>query len=90
MPEAVQPLPFNVSIHADDGSVLWSYQDGPISNGVAAMQYISDGTQQRIIAALLAALTEAKGQLRRPLQVLNVVPYVRPTASQVDDGIPVI
>jgi hypothetical protein len=87
----VQSLPpLNVKIQADDGSILWSFQDGPTPTGIASMQYISDGTQERIVDALLAALAEAKGQLRRPLQVLNVIPNVRSAASQVDNSIPVI
>jgi hypothetical protein len=53
------------------------------------MAYLTDGTQERIIDALLAALIEAKGQLSRPPQVLNVVPYSRATAAEIDHSIPV-
>jgi len=73
----------------NEGHPIWSYRDGPSPGGMAAMDYISDGTQERIIEALVVALAEARGQLRGAFQVSNVVPYVRPATSQVDDSVPV-
>ncbi|HEY3777611.1 MAG TPA: hypothetical protein VGL35_06095 [Rhizomicrobium sp.] len=80
MRAVVHPLPLNVSIPAEDGSVLWSFQDGRTANGVHSTSYITDGTQQRIIDALLAALIQARAQLSGAPDVLNVVPYVRTAA----------
>jgi hypothetical protein len=86
---ASQKALFKVEIQNPDGTVIWSFRDGVIATGHTSMSYLTDGTQESVIDALLVALAEARGQLRRPLQVLNVVPYVRPATGQVDDNIPV-
>ena len=80
-----------VTIRDEAEVILWSYQDGISANGLTSMTYLTDGTQQRIIDALLAALIEARGQLRRAtLNVTNVIPYVRPTTAEIDHSIPIV
>jgi hypothetical protein len=85
----VKPPYLNVCIFADDGSVLWSFQDGPSANGTTSTDFVASGTQQRIIDALLAALIQARAQLSGAFDVLNVVPYGRPSAAQIDHCVPV-
>lgn len=46
----------------DGGKVIWM-RNGVTQEGVASIQYLKDGTQQNIIAALEEALFQAKGQL---------------------------
>ena len=82
--------PVTVTIQDKSARVVWSHTDGFGANGLTSMAYLTDGTQQCIIDALLSALIEARGQLRSALQVTNVVPYVRPPAAEVDNGVPVI
>ena len=84
------PEPLTVIIHRENKTVVWSFRDGIDTTGLTSMEYLIDGTQQRIIDALLSALVEARGQLRSvTLGVANVVPYVRPPTSQVDNCVPV-
>ena len=79
--------PTAVTVTDERGAIIWACGgvDGP---GFTSMAYLEDGTQERIIETLLGALVEARGQLRRPLQVTNVVPYVRAAAAEVNDSIP--
>lgn len=73
--------PAIIEIRDPAGDLLWSYSDGSPATGLTSMTYLKDGTQECIIEALIAALAEARGQLRAVPQVLNVVPYGRsPTA----------
>lgn len=69
---------YTVEIHDENGALVWSFTSGHAAGGLASMDYLKDGTQQRIIDALLAALVEARGQLRRPaLDISNVVADLR-------------
>jgi hypothetical protein len=81
----------NVSVFSDGGELLWRRQlsDGAVS-GFTSAGYLKDGVQQQIIDALVAALIEARGQLGRlPLQVVDAVADVGPTAAKVDCHVPV-
>lgn len=47
----------------EDGQVIWM-RDTKTHEGLACTNYVKDGTQQRIIAALVEALEQANGQLQ--------------------------
>ena len=69
---------------------LWSLEVcGNQMSGVTAQRYLSDGTQQRIINALLGALIEARGQLGGSFQNVDAVPYIRLATPKVDSDVPV-
>ena len=78
-----------VKVQDQNGGLIWSYCGGPAPHGSTSIAHLTDGTQQRIIDALLVALIQARGELGGAPQVTNVVPYVRPPATQVDDRVPV-
>lgn len=44
-----------------NGEVIW-YRDSDKQEGMASVGYLKDGTQQKIIAALEDALTQANGE----------------------------
>lgn len=44
-----------------NGEVIW-YRDSDKQEGMASVGYLRDGTQQKIIAALEGALSQAKGE----------------------------
>lgn len=44
-----------------NGEVIW-YRDNDKQEGMASLGYLKDGTQQKIIAALEDALTQANGE----------------------------
>ncbi|HBR0925839.1 TPA: Rrf2 family transcriptional regulator [Klebsiella quasipneumoniae subsp. quasipneumoniae] len=44
-----------------NGEVIW-YRDSEKQEGMASLGYLKDGTQQKIIAALEGALTQAIGE----------------------------
>lgn len=44
-----------------NGEVIW-YRDSETLEGMASLGYLKDGTQQKIIAALEGALTQAIGE----------------------------
>lgn len=44
-----------------NGEVIW-YRDSDKQVGMASVGYLKDGTQQKIIAALEDALTQANGE----------------------------
>jgi hypothetical protein len=81
--------PMTITIQDEKGAAIWSFTGGNNTSGLTSMAYLTDGTQQRIIDALLLAVAEARGQLRSPFQITNVVPYVRPAPGEVNNGIPV-
>jgi hypothetical protein len=58
--------PVEVIVQGVSGRVIWEYQILPFRGGITSKAYLDDGTQQRIIDALLSALIEARGQLRSP------------------------
>jgi hypothetical protein len=71
--------------------LLWSREiaDGQAS-GFASTEYLCDGTQRKIIDALVEALAEARGQLGRfSLQVVDVVSDVRLAATKINRDVPV-
>jgi hypothetical protein len=79
----------NVILEDETGKSIWSHGDAPIRGGMACTSYLSDGTQQRIIDALLLALVQARFELSGAPEVANVVPYSRLAAAQIDDSVPV-
>ena len=86
---AASPNALTVSLQNKQGDVIWSYCGGHDPKGLTSQTHLQDGTQQRIIDALLSALVQARCQLGGAFEVANVVPYIRPTATQVDDGVPI-
>ncbi|MDU5454477.1 MAG: Rrf2 family transcriptional regulator [Pseudescherichia vulneris] len=46
----------------ENQETIWM-RDAITQNGVVSIEYLKDGTQQKIIAALEDALLQAKGQL---------------------------
>lgn len=80
----------NVCITPSDGTVLWSHTKEPYSPNCTASAYLKDGTQNKIIAALSAALYEANAQLRCvALQEVNAVPDVGTSATKINRDIPI-
>ena len=47
----------------EDGQVIWM-RDTKTLEGLACTNYVKDGIQQRVIAALVDALEQANGQLQ--------------------------
>ena len=79
-----------VCILAEGGDVVWSYATGLVSCGLAATSYLHDGTQQRIIAALVDALEQARGQLGGgALQVADVVADVGAPPAKIKRHVPI-
>lgn len=72
------------------GQIVWSVENhNGCRSGTTSVDYLSDGTQQKIIDALVRALAEARGQLGRPaLQVVDAVPDVRPAPAEVNNDVP--
>lgn len=62
-----------VCILTDDGEIIWWRAKEPMPAGFIATSYLHNGTQQKIIAALVEALEQARGQLGGlSLQVIDV------------------
>lgn len=77
-----------VCVQDDTGALIWSHTADPAA-GFTAENYLRDGTQQKIIAALVDALAEARGQLGRvPLNVVDAVADIGVTAAEVDCRVP--
>ncbi|EPG8763563.1 Rrf2 family transcriptional regulator [Raoultella ornithinolytica] len=51
-----------------NGEVIW-YRDSEKQEGMASLGYLKDGIQQKIIAALEGALTQAIGEALSPDEV---------------------
>ena len=78
-----------VCIQDDTGSLIWSRTADPAS-GFTAENYLRDGTQQKIIAALVDALAEARGQLGSvTLNVVDAISNVGVAAAKVDSHVPI-
>ncbi|WP_413493836.1 hypothetical protein [Morganella psychrotolerans] len=56
-----------------NGVTIW-YRDSESGEGVASRGYLTDGTQQKIVTALIDALTKANGEmsLSQPLQQVSL------------------
>lgn len=56
-----------------NGETIWS-RDSESGEGMASRGYLTDGTQQKIISALINALTQANGEmsLHPPLQQISL------------------
>jgi hypothetical protein len=78
-----------VLVQADNGSLLWWREADPAS-GFTADSYLHDGTQQKIIAALVESLAEARGQLGGfSLNVVDAVADIGAAAAKIDCRVPV-
>ena len=80
-----------VSIFSENGYLLWSREitEGHTPSGITSANYLRDGTQHKIIVALVDALAEARGQLSGPpLQVVDAVTDVGLAAAKVDGHVP--
>jgi hypothetical protein len=78
-----------VCIQDNDGALIWSRTADPAS-GFTAENYLRDGTQQKIIAALIDALEQARGQLGGlSLQVVDAVPEAVGTSAKVNRHVPI-
>jgi hypothetical protein len=77
-----------VFVQGDDGTLLW-WRDAAPAGGFTADGYLQDGTQQKIIAALIEALGEARGQLGSPsLKIVDAVSEAGAAAAEVDCCVP--
>jgi hypothetical protein len=79
-----------VSVFSENGCLLWSREitEGQPS-GFTSVNYLRDGTQHEIVAALSDALDEALGQLSSaPLEVVDAVADVGLAAAKVDRHVP--
>ncbi|WP_235843607.1 hypothetical protein [Morganella psychrotolerans] len=56
-----------------NGETIWC-RDSESGEGMASRGYLTDGTQQKIVTALIDALTQANGEmsLHQPLQQINL------------------
>lgn len=71
-----------VSVSFQEGETVWEFwKDHQSQGGLSSTVNLKNGTQERIIDALLAALVEARGQLGGSFQIADVVPYRRPPAA---------
>ncbi len=78
-----------VCVQDDAGAVIWSRTSDP-ARGLTAESYLHDGTQQKIIAALVDALAEVRGQLGSvSLKVVNAIADVGTAAAKVDCHVPI-
>jgi hypothetical protein len=75
-----------VRVEDVEGRSIWGYGDG---FGETATSYVTDGTQAKIIAALVAALAEARGQSGGAFQIADVVADIRPAAAEVQRDVPI-
>jgi hypothetical protein len=72
-----------------EGDLVWS-RETEHAAGRTAECYLRDGTQQKIIDALVGALAEARGQLGYvSLQIVDAVTDVRTIAAKIDGCIPI-
>jgi hypothetical protein len=78
-----------VSVHSDDGEILWWFSNVDPPAGFTSDEYLRDGTQAKIVAALRAAIDEAAGQLSGALQIVDAVPDVRGTPAKINRHVPV-
>lgn len=78
-----------ICIQTQDGTLIWERTTEP-AGGFTDDNYLRDGTQQKIIAALVDALAEARGQLGgAPLfNVVDVVADVGVATTEVDCRVP--
>jgi hypothetical protein len=80
-----------VNVLSDADELLWSRQtmNGDCS-GITSADYLQDGTQQRIIGALVEALSEARGELGgfRALQVVDAIAHSRAATAEIESCIP--
>jgi hypothetical protein len=78
-----------VCIQDDDGAIIWSRSTEPPCS-FTAQGYLRDGTQQKIIATLVEALAQARGQLGGfSLKVVDAVADIRASAPEINRRIPV-
>jgi hypothetical protein len=78
-----------VCISSDDGTIIWWRTSEPPA-GFTASGYLQDGTQSKIIAALVDALAEARGQLGGfTLQVVDAVTDVGAASAKIDRHVPI-
>ena len=66
--------------------LIWERSE---QGGVASSGYLTDGTQEKIIAALLCALRQAKVELGCPPQDLYRMTDVCRPAAEVNDNVPI-
>jgi hypothetical protein len=80
-----------VSVYSANDILLWSREiaDGQAS-GFTSTEYLRDGTQQKIVDALVEALAEARGQLGCfSLQIVDAVSNVGATTTEIDRHVPI-
>jgi hypothetical protein len=78
-----------ICVQTQDGTIIWERATYPCVGGFTANSYLRDGTQQKIIAALVDALAEARGQLSSlPLEIADVVADVGDAPAKVDCRVP--
>ena len=78
-----------VCILSDDGALIWWRATEPAA-GFTSDGYLRDGTQQKIIAALVEALAEARSQLGGfSLQIIDAVTDVGTAPANVDRHVPI-
>ena len=79
-----------IFVQTQDGTIIWERTTDSNVSGFTANSYLRDGTQQKIIAALVDALAEARGQLGRfTLQEVDAVPDVGAAATKIDRHVPI-
>jgi hypothetical protein len=78
-----------VSVQTQDGTIIWERTTNP-TGGFTADNYLHDGTQQKIIAALVDSLAEARGQLGGAalFNVVDAVADIGVAAAKVDCRVP--
>lgn len=79
----------DVKVYSNDNKLLWAFgRKGAFTSGIACTKYLHDGTQQKIISALKAAILQAEGELSVSDNTDRMSHRSR-TAAKVEHNIPI-
>ena len=74
-------------VDAND-TLVWERATSGSQSGVTSRDYLKDGTQERIVNALLRALSHARGELGR--KDADTMPNTCRATAKINDDVPVV